>query len=103
MLFDTTALEPGVDHHDKVLVHSDAGDFEVPLRALAPKPHLRLQAAGDASSDGSAAMQANKGAAGQLGTLLEFGLVPAGSSLTRPLWLVNDGSRPADWKAIIDG
>ncbi|KAI8473771.1 MAG: hypothetical protein J3K34DRAFT_497953 [Monoraphidium minutum] len=101
VLFDVRAMEPGVDYFDKLTVSSDAGDaIEVPLRALAPKPRLRLLNAAAATA---AAAPGAAGAAGAAAPLLEFGVVPAGSSQARRLRLVNEGSRAADWKAAIDG
>jgi hypothetical protein len=97
VVFDTRGLEPGCDSFDRLSVLSDAGETEVPLRALAPNPRLRLQSGGaSASSSGGTSTSGSVG-------LLEFGLVQAGSSQLRRLRLVNEGSRPADWRALVEG
>jgi hypothetical protein len=100
VLFDSSAAGPGGDYHDTLVVLTDAGRVEVPLRALAPRPRLRLLPAApplcEDSSDSGAGAHAAAG-------LLEFGLVPAGAAQARTVRLVNEGARPAEWKAAVDG
>jgi hypothetical protein len=98
VLFDASTSQPGEDHHDTLAVLSDSGTFEVPLRALAPRPRLRLLPPTPPFGGGS-----TPAACAVAATPLEFGPVPAGSEQTRSLRLVNEGSRPAVWKAAVDG
>jgi len=116
VVFSAPGAAPGgADHHDSLMVLSDAGDVEVPLRALAPKPRLRLLPPSSASdqtrqqqqpSPTTSLMRSSPAAAAAKAStvgLLEYRLVAAGSSLVRRVRLVNEGSRPTDWKAAVDG
>ena len=103
----------GGDHHDSLAVASDAGTaVEVALHAWAPRAKLRLTAAAAAaerSGGGSGSAGSGGGDGGGSGAsaagpaLLEFGVVPASGAATRAVALANEGSRPAHWKAVIEG
>ena len=70
---DATRLEGDRDYHGTVTIHTDAGDIELPLRALAPRCILSL--------DGD----------------LSFGAVAQGTTWMRTLTLQNRGAQPADF------
>jgi hypothetical protein len=74
---DATRLDGDRDYHGTVMIHTDAGDIELPLRALAPRCILSLE--GD----------------------LTFGAVAQGTTWARTLTLQNRGSQQAvfalDW------
>lgn len=102
ILFHAGGITPGTDRFDQITVSSDGGDVQIPLRALAPRPLLRLLP--DPAGEKAPAAAADGGApASSAAALLEFGVVPANSCQARRLLLVNEGSRPASWKASVDG
>lgn len=71
ILFDPASLPAGGEAHDTLIITSDAGDVALPLRAIAPRPRLRLSAAAapagaDAagSATSSAAVASSGGSSG---------------------------------------
>ncbi len=59
---------------DKLVVQSESGELEVPLRALLPRADVHIE--GD----------------------LMFGLVPVDSKASKTFRLVNKGTGPTEWR-----
>lgn len=74
MVFDARKIQSGRDYHDTIVVHSDIEDVEVEVHAYQFQPELRI--------DGD----------------LNFGLVPVDSKPSKALKLINDRSKPAEFK-----
>lgn len=71
---DTQAADADRDYNDALIVRTDAGDIEVPIKGLAPRGQLQLQGS------------------------LDFGIVPHESTVEQQLLLTNTGSQPATYQ-----